>query len=146
MAESFDRYTEDHGADCFKETLQWGTGGAIAGALWGTAEAAFMEPVKTAMPLIVPALGIVAKNTVFYASVAGVFGATSCAVSGLRDKDDYVGRGIAGCAAGLAFGLKSGRWSVACGMCAGLGLIAAVQKHTGVSFIPTRSKQSKEYP
>ena len=39
---------------------------SLPGALWGTAEAAFMEPVKTAMPLIVPALGIVAKNTVFY--------------------------------------------------------------------------------
>lgn len=40
------------------------------------------------------------------ASVAGVFAATSCAVSGVRNKDDYLGRGVAGCAAGLAFGLK----------------------------------------
>jgi hypothetical protein len=97
-----------------------------------------MEPVKTSVPLIVPALGIVARNAVFYASVAGVYSATSCTMASLRQKDDYIGRGMAGCAAGLAFGLRSGKWSVACGMCAGLGLLAAVQKHTGVPLIPPR--------
>ena len=91
MSESFDEYTAEYGADCLNQTLQWSTGGAMAGtecqnhlrgsllgnlcnglsgALWGTVEAAFMEPVKTTVPLIVPALGVVARNAVFYGQPA----------------------------------------------------------------------------
>ncbi|KAI9230561.1 MAG: hypothetical protein DHS80DRAFT_1467, partial [Piptocephalis tieghemiana] len=56
-----------------------------------------------------------------FTMIGAVFAATECLVAKARGKRDPLVSGAAGCAAGLATGLRSRNFGLMCGACAAMG-------------------------
>ncbi|XP_065833818.1 NADH dehydrogenase [ubiquinone] 1 alpha subcomplex subunit 11-like [Oscarella lobularis] len=138
---SQDNYAIDDSDDSAVDwMIDWGKKGAIAGACWGTAEAAFMQPVATSWPLFFPAMRIVGANAALFGTVGVTFAATASAAALVRRRNDYVSYGVGGGAAGLVFGFRTRSWPVATGMCAALGFSAALWKFVGLRPVPSTNE------
>ncbi|KAI9275473.1 Tim17/Tim22/Tim23/Pmp24 family-domain-containing protein [Phascolomyces articulosus] len=66
-----------------------------------------------------------------FAAMGGIFAITECATKGIRGEDDALNAGIAGCAAGLAAGIKTHSIAKMCAACAGVGATMFAYEYSG---------------
>ncbi|KAI8148779.1 Tim17/Tim22/Tim23/Pmp24 family-domain-containing protein [Fennellomyces sp. T-0311] len=66
-----------------------------------------------------------------FAAMGGIFSITECTVKDIRGQDDAVNAGIAGCAAGLAAGVKTHSLAKMCAACAGVGATMFAYEYGG---------------
>mmetsp|Transcript_36576 Transcript_36576/g.50310 ORF Transcript_36576/g.50310 Transcript_36576/m.50310 type:complete len:182 (+) Transcript_36576:36-581(+) len=106
----------------------------VGGMYAGLAQSWFSNPLEKREPYLQVwkrTLLSARKEMIFFGSVVGLFTATKCFVTGVRDSDDWKSSAIAGIPAGLALGLRGGGGPQRAMWCAaGVGLGAAFMNYS----------------
>ncbi|XP_064387113.1 uncharacterized protein LOC135335520 [Halichondria panicea] len=128
---------DEAGEDCFGKVITYGGKSAIAGGLVGSAEGCFLSPVpNSTTPMLVRALGLIARRSMLFGIAGGSFGAGACLSAGIRDKDDHLNAAVGGALVGSVFGFKNRSWGLGIGLAVGFAFIMGTIKYRFGTYIP----------